>query len=212
MVGHGGRERAPPRRARSTSTITARRRGGVARLFGDAGAGRARADDDRRRPTRSSRATAPSAARSRRPRSIPTSKSRPRPTTARSRWRCRCASPRTRRAPARRCASPSAFQACTKRLCLPPQTVTLRGAGEVGDRGSGIGDRGQIGARQVGASGVVPAAGFSRAPIPQLPPPSPIPDPRSPIPDPRSPVHSAPRADSWSAFLWLAIRWGRCRC
>jgi thiol:disulfide interchange protein len=101
------------------------------------------------------------------------------------------------------------FQACTKRLCLPPQTVTLAVPIKwgIGDRGSGIG------------GGRVDSAALPLPPLPASPsqpstaaslrsPLTPSPLSRSPIPDPRSPASFGASADSWSAFLWLAITMG----
>jgi len=92
------------------------------------------------------------------------------------------------------------FQACTKRLCLPPRTVTL--AVPVKWTGAGIG-----GSRV--ASAVLPlprVAGPGRPSSASSPAPSP--PSRSPIPDPRPPAAFGAAADSWGAFLWLAITMG----
>jgi thiol:disulfide interchange protein len=101
------------------------------------------------------------------------------------------------------------FQACTKRLCLPPQTVNLAVPIKwgTGDRGSGIGggrvDSTALPLPPLPASPSQPSAAASlRSPLPPSPP------SRSPIPDPRSPVSFGASADSWSAFLWLAITMG----
>ena len=71
------------------------------------------------------------------------------------------------------------YQACTNRVCLPPQTETLRVPVRWTDRGSGIGD---------------PGSGNA----------TPIPEPRAPA-EPRT---FGASADSWSAFIWLAVTMG----
>ena len=93
------------------------------------------------------------------------------------------------------------YQACTNRLCLPPQTETLRVPLRWTDRVAGSGDRGSANP----ASTPDPRAPTPdpRAPAPN--PGAPTPDPRAPIPEPRT---FGASADSWSAFIWLAVSMG----
>ena len=86
------------------------------------------------------------------------------------------------------------FQACTNRLCLPPKTIALAVpvkwiSSEVGGRGSGVGgDR-------VASTAFLPSR------------PS-VPDRQPATPDPRSPISFGAGADSWAAFIWLAVSMG----
>ncbi|HMC78709.1 MAG TPA: cytochrome c biogenesis protein CcdA [Vicinamibacterales bacterium] len=84
------------------------------------------------------------------------------------------------------------FQACTNRLCLPPKTITL----------------------DVPVRWVVGAARLEVAPaVPDAAPPEPkaagaTATPGPPVPDPRPPASFGAAADSWGAFLWLAVSMG----
>ena len=134
------------------------------------------------------------------------------------------------------------YQACTNRLCLPPQTETLRVpvrwvGSEGGDRrtegGGGRsevgGTRSEVGGRRSEVEGAVvtpvtsdvpsppsvlsppssdlrPPSSVLRPPSSVLPPPSSVLPPPSSVP--RSPVSFGASADSWSAFIWLAVSMG----
>jgi thiol:disulfide interchange protein DsbD len=95
------------------------------------------------------------------------------------------------------------FQACTNRVCLPPKTVTLTvpvtwmgsPASARGVPPAGYGKSGEVGDRrtEVGGIGVTTS------------------DPRPRIPDLRpatTPPSFGAGAESWTAFLWLAVSMG----
>ncbi len=104
------------------------------------------------------------------------------------------------------------FQACTKRLCLPPRTVTLAvpvkwevGGARREAGGATGGEKSEVGGRE----SEIRAAGI---PAPLSPPVSPSAPPASPV-APRAsplapPVSFGASADSWAGFLWLAITMG----
>ena len=98
------------------------------------------------------------------------------------------------------------FQACTNRVCLPPTTISLAVPvkWEAGGRGSEVGGgRSEIGGAGFVASPVVPVPPVTDS----RPPPS---DLRPPIPTSNlgPPVSFGAGADSWTAFIWLAVSMG----
>jgi thiol:disulfide interchange protein len=91
------------------------------------------------------------------------------------------------------------YQACTNRLCLPPQTETLRVPVKWTEVGGGR--REAPGAETRGADDAALAA----PPTANVPPPaSPLAPPASRLPPPAF----GASADSWSAFIWLAVSMG----
>lgn len=94
------------------------------------------------------------------------------------------------------------YQACTNRVCLPPQTETLRVPVAWAQAGGRRAEDGGPGAA-VGAAG----SATRTAPIPTStlrPPSSVLPPPSSVLP----PRAFGASADSWSAFIWLAVSMG----